>query len=113
MTEQDKSECACARAAQDRANRAEGALREIVDLATLSWGPLPNKLIREIIQRHGVNLGGDEPELPTSDAEQGVISAVRNLCAAVEGMAMHNARGKAIKPYLDRAHAALARGDND
>jgi hypothetical protein len=95
----------------DRADHAEAALREIVGLATANWGPLPNKLIRETIERHGVNLGGDEPELPTSDAEQGVISAVRNLCAAVEGMAMYNARGKAIKPYLDRARAALARDE--
>lgn len=50
-----------------------------------------------------------DPELPTSDAEPDITSAVRNLCEAVEGMAMHGARGKAIKPYLDRARAALAR----
>lgn len=61
MTKELAEARADARAAQDRANRAEAALREIV-----AWLPnaRPFKNIRpgviEIIKRHGVNLWGDQ-----------------------------------------------------
>lgn len=57
-----------ARAAQDRANRAEAALREIVETMS-AWGGsgkidtalfTARHMIREIIKRHGVRHGGDQ-----------------------------------------------------
>lgn len=53
------NEYADARAAQDRANRAEEALREIVGIGQ-HWAAIPVPSIKEAIERHGVNLGGDQ-----------------------------------------------------
>ena len=55
------------RDAQDRANRAEAALREIVDLVCM-WEREDDYCVeieklgffRDIIKGHGVSIGGDE-----------------------------------------------------
>ena len=67
MTKELSEARADARAAQDRANRAEAALREIVDLVGL-WEREDDYCVeikklgffRAIINGHGVNLGGDQ-----------------------------------------------------
>ncbi len=65
MTKELAEARADARAAQDRANRAEEALREIVKAcapatAAMMSGYTIRHEIRGILDRHGVNLGGDQ-----------------------------------------------------
>ena len=66
MTKELAEARAEARAAQDRANRAEAALREILGalhLASLIGSKEADafrSMFRKEIKRHGVNLGGDQ-----------------------------------------------------
>ena len=63
MTKELAEARADARAAQDRANRAEEALREIVEIRDAEGQRMcrfPMREIRAIIKRHGVNPGGDQ-----------------------------------------------------
>ena len=66
MTKELAEARADARAAQDRANRAEAALREIVE--TMKGAAAPGSatavvvwaLVEDVIKRHGVRHGGDQ-----------------------------------------------------
>ncbi len=65
MTKELAEARADARAAQDRANRAEAALREIAETCAPRThdtviGVAIRYEIRGILDRHGVNLGGDQ-----------------------------------------------------